>query len=150
MSRKWYRALLVILAVIFCTTTVSAEHVRSAKVGDQVESLLTGLALVNGAGVGACPGSNAAILYTQFFVPPTKGSFNLWNAMGSHDVDNAAVLGFMIGTHIIMLVAFDEQNPSVVARVYADLDGKGLITNVWSAFEAPALCEVVPQLHYQP
>jgi hypothetical protein len=150
MSGKWYPALLVILAVTFCTTAASAQQARSANVGDQVEALLTGLAPVNGAGVGSCPGSSAAIFYEQFFVPPTSGSFTLWNSMGSHDVDNAAFLSYMIGTRIIMLVAFDEQNPSVPAEVYADLDGKGLITNVYPAAQAPLLCEVVQQLHYQP
>ena len=150
MSRRWCLALLVVLAVTLYTTTISAQQVRSAKVGDQVGSFLTGLAPVNGAGAGSCPGSSAAIYYEEFFVPPTSGSFNLWNSMGSHDVDNASFLSFMIDTHIIMLVAFDEQDPSVVAEVYADLDGKGLITNVYPADQAPALCEVVQQLHYQP
>jgi len=150
MSRRWCLALLAILAVTLYGTAASAQQVRSAKVGDQVGSLLTGLAPVNGAGVGSCPGSNAAIFYEEFFVPPTSGSFNLWNSMGSHDIDNASFLSFGIGDHIIMLVAFDEQDPSLVAEVYTDLDGKGLITNAYPAAQAPALCEVVQQLHYQP
>ena len=150
MSRRWCLALLAILAVTFYGTAASAQQVRSAKVGDQVGSLLTGLAPVNGAGAGSCPGSTAAIFYEQFFVPPTSGSFNLWNSMGSHDIDNASFLSFEIGDHIIMLVAFDEQDPSLVAEVYTDLDGKGLITNAYPAAQAPDLCEVVQQLHYQP
>ena len=150
MSGRWCLGLLVVLAVTLYTMTASAQQVPSAKVGDQVGSLLTGLAPVNGAGAGSCPGSSAAIYYEQFLVPPTSGSFNLWNSMGSHDVDNASFLSFMIDTHIIMLVAFDEQDPSVVAEVYADLDGRGLITNVYPADQAPALCDVVQQLHYRP
>lgn len=150
MSRRWCLALLVVLVGTFYTATVSAQQVRSAKVGDQVESFVTGLAPVNGGGVGSCPGSSAAIFYEQFFVPATSGSFTLWNSMGSHDVDNASFMSYEIGTHVIMLVAFDEHDPSLVAAVYADLDGKGLITNIYPAAQAPALCEVVQQLHYQP
>jgi hypothetical protein len=34
--------------------------------------------------------------------------------------------------------------------VYADMDGNGIITNIWPAAEAPAPCVILEPLHDQP
>jgi len=149
MVRRCCLALVTILTVTSLAAAASAQHVRSAKVGDRLASLVTGLSVVNGAGVGTCPGSSAAILYAQFLVPP-RVDYGVFGVLGNRDDDNASYVAFLIGTRTVMMVAFDEQDPSVPAVAYADLDGQGLITNIWPVAQAPSLCAVVQQLHYRP
>jgi hypothetical protein len=149
MIRTWVVVSFVVLCTAAATMTASAQHVRSATVGDPIASLVNGLAAVNGAGVGQCPTGGPDVRYVQFLVPP-RVDVPVFGPLGNHDDDNASFLAFFAGTHIVMLVAFDEQNPSVAAEVIADLDGNGRITNIWPAAEAPALCAIVPQLHYKP
>ncbi len=149
MIRTWVVVSFVVLFTAAATLTASAQHVRSAKVGDPIASLLNGLAAVNGAGVGQCPTGGPDVRYVQLLVPP-RVDIPVFGPLGNHDDDNAAFLAFFAGTHIVMLVAFDEQNPSLATQVFADLDGNGRITNVWPVAEAPALCAIVQQLHYKP
>jgi hypothetical protein len=149
MTRRCCLALATALTITCLTMPASAQHLRSAKVGDRLASLVTGLAAVNGAGVGACAQSGASILYAQFLVPP-RVDVPFLGVLGNKEDDNASYLVFLIGTRMVMMIAFDEQDPSVPAAVYADLDGKGLITNIWPAAQAPSLCAVVQQLRYQP
>jgi hypothetical protein len=149
MIRKWLVVPMVLSSLAVVTMTASAQHVRSAKVGDPIASLLSGLTPVNGAGVGSCPTGGPDIRYVQFLVPP-RVDVPVFGPLGNHDDDNASFLALIMGTHIVMLVAFDEQNPSLAAEVAADLDGNGRITNVWPVAQAPALCAIVQQLHYKP
>ena len=149
MIRKLVLVSLVLLSMSAVTTTASAQHVRSASVGDPIASLLAGLVPVNGGSVGQCPTAGLDILYVQFLVPP-KVDLPVFGPLGNHDGDNASFLGLVMGTHIVMLVAFDEQNPSLAAQIFADLDGNGRITHIWPVAQAPALCAIVQQLHYKP
>jgi hypothetical protein len=150
MTSKWIAGPLVIVSITVITMTASAQHVRSAKVGDPIASLLTGLVPVNGGGIrGQCLTAGPDIRYIQFLVPP-RVDIPVFGLLGNYDDDNASFLGFIVGTHMVMLVAFDEQNPSLAAQVFADLDGNGRITNVWPVAQAPALCAIVQQLHYKP
>jgi hypothetical protein len=149
MIRKWVVVPLVVSAMAVVTMTASAQHLRSAKVGDPIASVVNGLAAVNGAGVGQCPTGGPDVRYVQFLVPP-RVDVPVFGPLGNHDDDNASFLALIAGTHIVMLVAFDEQNPSLAAEVFADLDGNGRITNVWPVAQAPALCAIMQQLHYKP
>jgi hypothetical protein len=149
MTRRSLAVPLVVLAIVMVVGPASAQHVRAAKVGDRIVSLLTGLVPVNGGPLGTCPASAALIVYAQFLVPP-RVDVSLFGPLGNHEDDNASFVGFFIGNRFVMLVAFDEQQISTPAEVYADLDGNGMITNVWPAAQAPTLCAIVQQLHYQP
>jgi hypothetical protein len=149
MMRKWLAIPLAVSAVIVVTTSVSAQQVRGAKIGDHIASLVTGLVPINGGPLGSCAEGAPVVVYAQFLVPP-RVDVPVFGPLGNHDGDNASVLGFFIGNRFVMLVAFDEQNPSVPLAVYADLDGNGLITSVWPVAQAPALCAIVQQLHYKP
>jgi len=149
MVRKRVAILVAVLAVIVVATSASAQQLRSAKIGDRVASLLTGLVPINGGPLGSCAAGAPVIVYAQFLVPPLV-DVPVFGPLGNHDDDNASFLGFFIGTRVVMLVAFDERNPSVPAAVFADLDGNGLITSVWPVDQAPALCAIVQQLHYKP
>jgi hypothetical protein len=63
---------------------------------------------------------------------------------------NASLIGFSVGDHVVILVAFDEDDLSTPLAVYADRNGKGLVTDVWSAADAPTLCEIVGGVQDQP
>ena len=51
---------------------------------------------------------------------------------------------------MVVLVAYDEEDLSTPEAVYADIDGHGMVTDVWPAAEAPGPCVILEQAHGQP
>lgn len=156
MTRRTRTLLLLVTAFVLAglPAATSAQQIRTAKVGDQIASLLAGLIPVNGGPVGVCSEGGPVVYYANYLVP----SRATWNIFGNFwkDLrqDNASFLAFMtgnqVGRGIIMLEEFDEANPSLVAAVFADTRGTGTITNVWPGSQAPALCSVVAQMPPHP
>jgi hypothetical protein len=66
------------------------------------------------------------------------------------DDDNASFQAFTIGDRVVAVVAYDEQDLNTPVAVYADIDGKGLITNMWPIADAPEPCAIMQELHDQP
>ncbi len=114
--------------------TVTAEPFRVATVGDRMGSLTVGLTRVP-IGSGRC-GS----------VPATVVG---WSVPGRPlDLENASVAGVLVDGKVVVVASYDEQNLSQAVTVYADLDGRGIITNVWSIGAAPPACTIVGMLHH--
>lgn len=137
MTRRWH--LVVSLVVLALTTTVAAsgEPLRTASVGDRLGSLVTGLVKVEVGPIGACDPGTPIISYVDYVVPGRPA-----------DDDNASLIGFKMGDRVVMVVAFDEQDLSTPVTVYADMDGHGLITNVWPVADSPTPCDIMQQLRY--
>ena len=95
-------------------------------------SLTTGLRRVEGAALGWCSTRAPVVSYINYVVPGRPG-----------DADNASFQAFTLGDHLVVMVAYDEQDLSAPVSVHADLDGNGLITNVWSIENAPGLCAIM-------
>jgi hypothetical protein len=139
MARKGLVGILMVLLAMTMAMAASAEPLRIAKVGDHMGSLLNDLAKVDGAPLGSCADGAPVVSYVDYVVPGRPA-----------DDDNASFQAFAIGEHVVAVVSYDEEDLSTPVAVYADLDGAGLVTNVWSVPEAPALCAIVQGLHYQP
>ena len=116
-----------------------AEPLRVAKVGDPMGSLVTGLKKVDGAALGSCSTGAPVVSYVNYVVPGRPA-----------DDDNASFQAFTLGDRVVAMVAYDEQDLSTPVAVYADMDGSGLITNVWPIKNAPALCAIMLGLDDQP
>jgi hypothetical protein len=139
MTRRWHLALSLVVLVLTTTVAASAEPLRTALVGDRMDSLLAGLTKVELGPIGSCAASAPVISYVDYVVPGR-----------SMDDDNASLVGLAIGDRIVVMVVYDEQDLSTPVDVYADLDGNGLITNVWPFAEAPAPCEIMQRVRYHP
>jgi hypothetical protein len=139
MTRKWYVGVPVVLMALSVATAASAEPLRTANVGDQMESLVTGLQKANGGSLGSCAAGAPVVSYVNYVVPGRPA-----------DDDNASFQALTIGDRVIAVVAYDEQDLSTPVAVYADIDGKGLITNMWQVADAPEPCDIMQGLHYQP
>lgn len=139
MTRNGYVGVPVVLLFMTMAVAASAEPLRIGKVGDHMGSLVNGLAQVDGAPLGSCADGAPVVSYVDYVVPGRPA-----------DDDNASFQAFTIGKHVVALVSYDEQDLTTPVAVYADMDGGGLVTNVWSVPEAPALCAIVQGLHYQP
>lgn len=139
MTRKWYIGIPVVLLAMTVTVAASAQPLRIAKVGDRMGALVTGLIKVDGGPLGSCVAGAPVVGYIDYVVPGR-----------SPDDDNASFQALTIGDHIVAMIAYDEQDLSAPVAVYADIDGNGLITNVWSIPDAPQPCAIVRGLHYQP
>lgn len=139
MTRKGYVGVPVVLLAISIAMAASAEPLRIAKVGDHMGSLVNGLTKVDGAPLGSCADGAPIVSYIDYVVPGRPA-----------DDDNASLQAFTVGEHVVALVSYDEQDLSAPVAVYADMDGGGLVTHVWSVPDAPALCAIVRGLHYQP
>jgi hypothetical protein len=125
MTRKWYIGIPVVLLAMTVTVAASAQPLRIAKVGDRMGALVTGLIKVDGGPLGSCVAGAPVVGYIA--VVPGR----------SPDDDNASFQALTIGDHIVAMIAYDEQDLSAPVAVYADIDGNGLITNVWSIPNAP-------------
>jgi hypothetical protein len=140
----------MILALAWQTSAASAQQIRTAKVGDPMASLLTGLIPVNGGPVGVCADGGPVLYYVNYLVSSRAEWFILGWVWRDLVPDNAAFLAYMagdqVGKRIVMLVEFDQLNPSVPVQVFADMQATGNITNIWPAAQAPALCTVAQQL----
>lgn len=139
MTRKWCVGIPVVLVTITIAMATSAQPLRAAKVGDRMGSLVTGLKKVDGAALGSCSPGAPIVRYFNYVVPDRPA-----------DDDNASFPALTIGERIVAIVAYDEQNLSRVVAVYADMDGNGLITNVWPIVNVPAPCALMQGLRYQP
>jgi hypothetical protein len=139
MIRKWYFGISVVLLTMVIVAAAYAEPLRSAKVGDRMGSLITGLRKVDDGPLGSCAFGNGVVSVTDYTVPGR-----------APDDDNASYQAFTIEDHIVALVAYDEGDLSTPVAVYADIDGNGLVTHAWPAEEAPSLCAIVKNLHYRP
>jgi len=139
MTRKGYVGVPVVLLAISIAMAASAEPLRIAKVGDHMGSLVNGLTKVDGAPLGSCADGAPVVSYIDYVVPGRPA-----------DDDNASLQAFTVGEHVVAVVSYDEQDLSAPVAVYADMDGGGLVTHVWSVPDAPALCAIVRGLHYQP
>src|SRR5712692_8951197 len=139
MTRKGYIGIPVVLLAMTVAVAASAEPLRIAKVGDRMGSLVTGLRKVDGAPLGSCVAGAPVVSYVNYIV-----------AGRPEDDDNASFQAITIGDHLVAMIAYDEQDLSIPVAVYADIDGNGLVTNVWSIPNAPQLCAIVQKLHYQP
>lgn len=139
MTRKGYVGVPVVLLAISIAMAASAEPLRIAKVGDHMGSLVNGLTKVDGAPLGSCAAGAPVVSYIDYVVPGRPA-----------DDDNASLQAFTVGEHVVAVVSYDEQDLSAPVAVYADMDGGGLVTHVWSVPDAPALCAIVQGLHYQP
>jgi hypothetical protein len=129
-----------LLAMAAVAAAAAAAPLRSASVGDRMGSLVAGLVKVDAGPVGSCTGRGPVIHSVHYLVPGRPA-----------DDDNASLIGFSVGDRVVILVAFDEDDLSTpLAVIYADRNGKGLITDVWSAEDAPTLCEIVGAVHDQP
>jgi hypothetical protein len=139
MTRKWHVGIPVVLLAMTVTVAASAEPLRIAKVGDRMGALVTDLRKVDGGPLGSCGAGAPVVSYIDYVVPGRPA-----------DDDNASFQALTIGEHVVAMIAYDEQDLSTAVAVYADSDGNGLVTNVWSIPNAPQLCAIVQRLHYQP
>jgi hypothetical protein len=149
-GRRLLVPLLALLVMLLPTRPAPAQQIRTANVGDPISSLLGGLIPVNGGPVGVCAEGGPVIYFVNYLVPARveRDIFGVqWKDLQQ---DNASFLAYMagdqVGRGIIMLVEFDEENPSVAAAVFADTEGNGRITSVWPAAQAPSLCSVAGQV----
>ncbi len=139
MTRKWYIGIPVLLLAMTVTMAASAQALRIAKVGDRMGALVTGLSKFDGGPLGSCAAGGPVVNYINYVVPGRPV-----------DDDNASFQALTIGGHVVAMIAYDEDDLSAAVAVYADIDGNGLVTNVWSIPNAPQLCAIVQGLHYQP
>ena len=139
MTRKWYVGIPVALLAMTVATAASAQPLRIAQVGDRMGSLVTGLRKVDGGALGSCAAGAPVVSYVDYVVPGR-----------TPDDDNASFQAFTVGDHIVALVSYDEEDLSAPVAVYADRDGKGLVTDVWSVTDVPGLCAIVQGVRYQP
>lgn len=139
MTRKWYAGILVVVLAMSIAMAASAQALRIASVGDPMGSLVTGLSKVDGASLGACAAGGPVVSYVDYVV---QGR--------TPDDNNASFQAFTIGDHVVAMVAYDEEDLSAPLAVYADMNRNGLVTNVWSVSDTPALCAIVQGLRYQP
>jgi hypothetical protein len=139
MIRKWYFGIPLVLLAMSVAGAASAQPLRSAKVGDSMGSLITGLRKVDAGPLGSCAPGNPVVSLTDYVV---QGR--------TPDDENASFQAFTVGDRTVVVIAYDEDDLSAPMAVYADLDGSGLITNAWSIDETPTLCAILGKLHYQP
>jgi hypothetical protein len=139
MIHKWHIGIPVVLLAMTVTVAASAEPLRTAQVGDRMGSLVTGLRMVDGGPLGSCAAGAPLVSYVDYVVPGRPP-----------DDTNASFQALTIGDHVWAIIAYDEQDLSTPVAVYADIDGHGLVTNVWSIPHAPQLCAILRGLHYQP
>ena len=136
MILKRHLAVPLIILTMAVATASSAQALRTAAVGDQIGSLVTGLTKVDAGPVGSCGDGAPTIGYVDYVVPGRPA-----------DDDNASFVGLAVGDRIVMLVAYDEEDLSTPVAVYADIDGHGTVTDVWQAAEAPGPCVILDQAH---
>ncbi len=139
MIRSWYVGISVVLLAMTVTVAASAEPLRIAKVGDRMGSLVTGLAKIDRGPLGWCAAGAPVVSYVDYVVPGRP-----------LDDANASFQALTIGDHVVAMIAYDEQDLGTPVSIYADIDGNGMVTNVWSIPTAPQLCAIVRRLHYQP
>ncbi len=139
MIRRSYVGIPVVLLAMMVTVAASAEPLRIANVGDRMGSLVTGLRKIDGGPLGSCTAGAPVVSYADYVVPGRPP-----------DDTNASFQALIIGDHIVAMIAYDERDLSTPVSVYADIDGNGMVTNVWSIPAAPPLCAIVRGLHYQP
>jgi hypothetical protein len=128
--------LIALLVVCLTSSLVYADPFYSAKIGERLTKLTVGLNSVS-LDKGLCAG----------VLPAERVG---WVIPGREkNEDNASVVGFYMiikGQHqLVIMVTYDEQNKDEPSTVYADMDGKGLITNVWDAADAPGACQIMLQ-----
>lgn len=139
MRRRWYLGIPLVLLAMTAATAAPAEPLRTARVGDRMGSLVTGLKKVEGTALGSCAAGAPVVSYVNYVVPGRPA-----------DDDNASFQAFTVGKHLVAVVAYDEEDLDTPVAVYADMDGNGLITNIWPIDNAPAPCAIMQGLHYQP
>lgn len=137
-THKWYIALPLTLALATLTVAAFAQPLRTGKIGDRMDTLTEGLQIVNGGPIGLC-GSSGTVGYVDYVRPELPATD-----------ENASFVGLTVQNRTVIVVAYDEDDLSTPVAVYADLDGDGNITNVWTVDSAPSPCDILSQLHYQP
>jgi hypothetical protein len=126
------RYLAALLVIVFVATTATAAPLRNAKVGSRIGSLIVGLTRVT-LDSGKCG-----------IVPVDRVG---WVVPGrSRDEDHASFVGFLVQGKIAVLASYDEEDLDKAVIVYADIDGKELITDVWPVEDAPSACWIVTRM----
>jgi len=119
-------ALFLGLSVIPATAT----PMRTAAVGDRMGSLVVGMSKIDSGRTGQC--GDVSVKIFDYIVPGRP-----------LDEDHASFIGAWAYDRLVVLVAFDEGDLTAPLQVYADLDGKGVITDTWTADDAPNGCELI-------
>jgi hypothetical protein len=128
-------AITAVLAVALLAAAVQAAPFRSAKVGDRMGALVVGLVRIP-LGSAAC---GPVLVDRAGWVVPGRPL----------DEGHASFVGGLVRGKIAVLVSYDEENLDVAAVMYADVDGKGLVTHVWPTEDSPPACWiVVHMLHW--
>jgi hypothetical protein len=138
MTRRVCTMVPLVLLVLSLSIAAFAEPFRTAQIGDRIGSLLAGLRKVDAGPVGSCP-DGKIVGYVDYVVPGR-----------TPDDHNASFVGFTVGSHVVIVVAYDENDLSAPVNVYADMEGKGLITDVWPVDTAPSPCAIMQHLRYDP
>lgn len=132
-------AALGLIAALAAATAAWTAPLRTARVGDRMDALIAGLTPLPRGPVRACRGGGPSLTYIDYVVPGRPAGD-----------ESASFVGFAEGDRLVILVAYDEDNLGTPVTVYADLDGRGLVTNVWPAEAAPSPCGIVRQFHDRP
>jgi hypothetical protein len=124
---------LAALAVIFLLVgTATAAPLRDAKAGARIGSLVVGLDRIS-LDSGKC--GEVAVDRVGWVVPGRP-----------RDEDHASFVGFLVHGKIAVMASYDESNLDQAVVVYADLDGRDLITDVWPVDQAPSACWIVTRM----
>jgi hypothetical protein len=90
MIRNWHPAVALTILAMAVTTAASAQPLRTAGVGDQIRSLVTGLTKVDAGPVGSCGEGAPIIGYVDYVVPGRPA-----------DDDNGSFVGLTVGERMI-------------------------------------------------
>jgi hypothetical protein len=131
------RTLVAALAILLTVPAVSAlgAPMRTAKIGDRMGALVVGMAKVDSGRKGTCGDTPVQIF--DYIVPGRP-----------LDEDHASFIGAWAFDRLVVLVSFDESDLTVPITVYADLEGQGLVTDLWAVEEAPAGCELIQRARH--
>lgn len=138
MRRKVFTTVPIVVLTLSLSIAAFADPFRTAQIGDRIGSLLAGLRKLDAGPVGSCP-DGKVVGYVDYVVPGRPA-----------DDHHASFVGFTVGSRVVIVVAYDEKDLSAPVNVYADMEGKGLITDAWPVGEAPSPCSIMQHLRYDP
>ena len=133
------RTLLVVtFALVLSVEAVAwAQPLRKAVIGDRIGSLTVGLTQISlDSGVCQTPQGAVRVRRAAYVVPGRDAS-----------EDNASIVALVLATgRIVVLATFDEANLDEPVTIYADKNGHGLVTDLWSVADAPKPCDIIRDL----
>jgi hypothetical protein len=133
------RTLLVVtLALVLSVDAAAwAQPLRKAGVGDRMGSLVVGLTQIAlETGVCKTPQGAVPVRLAGYIVPGREAN-----------KDNASAVAVVLETgRMVVLATFDEANLDEPVTIYADKDGRGLVTNLWPVADAPSPCDIIRDL----